>query len=90
MARYLDISAQFFTNEGDGPLSGGKLFFYDSGAMDLKTTSSDFAMTIENTNPVVLDAYGVPGDIFFSGTAKVVLKTSADVQLRSMDPVNGV
>ena len=89
MARYLDISAQFFDNEGD-PLTGGKLFFYDTGTTDLKDTYSDSAMTIENTNPVVLDAYGVPGDIFFSGTAKVVLKTSADVQLRSQDPVNGV
>lgn len=90
MARYLDISAQFFDNDNGDPLSGGKLYFYDTGTTDLKTTYSDSAMTIENTNPVVLDAYGVPGDIFFSGTAKVVLKTSADVQLRSMDPVNGV
>jgi hypothetical protein len=89
MARYLDISAQFFDNDGD-PLSAGKLFFYDTGTLDLTTTYSDSAMTIENTNPVVLDAYGVPGDIFFAGTAKVVLKTSADVQLRSMDPVSGV
>ena len=89
MARYLDISAQFFDNDGD-PLSAGTLFFYDTGTTDLKTTYIDSAMTIENTNPVVLDAYGVPGDIFFSGTAKVVLKTSADVQLRSQDPVNGV
>jgi len=89
MARYLDISAQFFDNNGD-PLAAGKLYFYDTGTTDLKTTYSDSAMTVENTNPVVLDAYGVPGDIFFAGTAKVVLKTSADVQMRSQDPVNGV
>ena len=89
MARYLDISAQFFDNEGD-PLSGGKLFFYDTGTNDLKTTYSDVGQSVENTNPVVLEAYGVPGDIFFDGTAKVVLKTSADVLMREMDPVNGV
>lgn len=89
MARYLNIDSQFFDNEGD-PLSGGKLYFYDTGTTDAKTTYSDVAMSVANTNPVVLDAYGVPGDIFFAGTAKVVLKDADDVQLRSMDPVSGV
>ena len=89
MARYLNIDSQFFDNEGD-PLSGGKLYFYDTGTTDAKTTYSDAAMSVANTNPVVLDAYGVPGDIFFAGTAKVVLKDADDVQLRSMDPVSGV
>ncbi len=89
MARYLNIDSQFFTSTGE-PLGGGKLYFYDSGTTDAKTTYSNVGMSTPNANPVVLDASGVPGDIFFAGTAKVVLKTSADVQLRSMDPVSGV
>lgn len=86
MARYLNIDSQFFDNNGD-PLSGGKLYFYDTGTTDAKNTYSDSAETTPNANPVVLDAYGVPGDIWFTGTAKVVLKDANDVTLRTMDPV---
>lgn len=88
MARYLNIDSQFFDDYGD-PLSGGKLYFYDSGTMDAKNTYSDVAETMANANPVILDAAGVPPNIFFSGTAKVVLKDADDVQLRAMDPVSG-
>jgi len=86
MARLGGIDSQYFNANGD-PLSGGKLFFYDTGTLNLKTTYSNAAMTTPNANPVILDAAGVPGDIFFSGTAKIVLKDANDVQIRVVDPV---
>lgn len=89
MARFLSIDSQFLDANGD-PLSGGMLYFYDTGTANAKTTYSDSAMTSANANPVVLDAAGVPSDIFFAGTAKVALHDSDDVLLRSMDPVTGI
>ena len=87
MARLGGIDSQYFNANGD-PLSGGKLFFYDTGTLNLKTTYSNAAMTTPNANPVILDAAGVPGDIFFAGTAKIVLKDADDVQIRVVDPVD--
>jgi len=89
MARYLNIDSQFFDNNGD-PLSGGGLYFYDTGTTDAKTVYSNVGMSIAHSQPVDLDAYGVPPDIYFTGTAKVVLKDADGVQLRSMDPVSPV
>tara|TARA_R110000782_G_C14802949_1_gene412077 strand:- start:1053 stop:1670 length:618 start_codon:yes stop_codon:yes gene_type:complete len=86
MSRILDIGTQFLDANGD-PLSGGKLQFYDTGTTNPKTTYSDSALSSANTNPVILGADGVPGNIFYSGDAKVVLSDSADVQMRTMDPV---
>jgi hypothetical protein len=85
MARFNYIG-QYLDNNGD-PLSGGKLYFYDTGTTTPKTTYSDAAQTLTNTNPVILDADGRAGDIFYSGDAKLVIKTSADVTLETVDPV---
>ena len=41
------------------PLDGGKLFFYIGGSFSVqKTTYSDSAGTIPNSNPIVLDSSG--------------------------------
>lgn len=85
MARYGFGGDQWF--DGNRPLSGGKLWFYETGVAAAKTTYSDVAMTIENTNPVVLDADGRQGDIFFTGAAKVVIKSAANVVIDEVDPV---
>jgi len=87
MARLGGIDTQFFDGNGD-PLSGGFLYFFESGTSTPKTTYSDEDLTTENANPVELDAYGVPGDIFFTGTARIVLTDADDVQQRVMDPVD--
>ncbi len=77
---------QRFDNNGD-PLSGGKLYFYETGTTTLKATYSDEAETTANANPVVLDAYGRQPDIFFTGVAKIVIQTSAGVQIDVTDPI---
>lgn len=86
MARYGIAGMTYLDNNGD-PLSGGKLYFYESGTLTAKNTYSDDAQTVPNTNPVVLDAAGRQPDIFFSGQAKVILKDSDDVQIDVADPV---
>lgn len=78
--RYFDDSANI--------LSGGKLRFKASGSDTLKDTYSDEALTTPNTNPVVLDAYGQPEvDIWLSGSYRVEILDSSDVELFEMDPV---
>ena len=87
MARFGWIE-QYLDSAGN-PLSGGLLYFYDSGTTDAKTTYSDVAMTIANTNPVVLDAAGRMPPVYFSGDAKVVLKDSDGVTIDTIDPAGG-
>jgi len=86
MARYGIVGQQFFDNNGD-PLSGGLLYFYESGTTTPKTTYSDSDLSTANTNPVVLDAAGRLGDVFFNGAAKAVLKDASEVTIDTYDPV---
>ncbi len=48
---------QFFDLSGN-PLAGGSVYFYSPGTMTPVNTWQDQALTILNTNPVVLDASG--------------------------------
>lgn len=59
--------------------SGAKLFVFQQGTTTPKTTFSDFALTVENSDPVVSDSNGFFGDIFLDISATVTLKTSNDV-----------
>lgn len=78
--------AKFFGTDGL-PLNGGKVYFYDAGTTTPKNTYTNYGGLTANTNPVVLDAYG-EADIWLSdGLYKVVLKTSADVTLWTVDNV---
>lgn len=69
-----------FDFQGDA-IAYGELYFYNSGTNTPKTTYKNAAETIPNTNPVLLDASGRVPNIFFTGTAKVVLKTSPDAEI---------
>lgn len=86
MARFGSLGSQYFDNAGD-PLVNGKIRFYESGTTTDKTTYADAALTIPNTNPVILSAAGRQPNIFFNGTAKAILFTSDDVQIEVRDPV---
>jgi hypothetical protein len=72
MPRLSNIAKQFFDNNGD-PLAGGKLFFYETGTSTLAATYSNAAQTTANTNPVILDASGRMGDVFYEGGLKIIL-----------------
>ena len=89
MARFGTIDTVYLDNSGN-PLAGGLLYFYESGTSTLKNTYSNISETIANSNPVVLDAYGRQGNVYFSGAARVIIKTSAGVTIDDKDPLPGI
>jgi hypothetical protein len=86
MSRFGSLGTQYFDNNGD-PLADGLIYFYESGTTTPKTTYADISQTTANANPVELSASGRQPNIFFSGVAKGVLATSANVQVEVRDPV---
>lgn len=85
---------QFFDNNGN-PLSGGKLYTYEAGTTTPEQTYTSSSGGTAHTNPIVLDSAGrVPGGsevwLTTGQSYKLVLKTSADVQLWSADNVSGI
>jgi len=80
---------QAFDSSGD-PLSGGLLYTYEPGTTTEKTTYSDQALSVANSNPIVLNSRGEPtgpADIFIDAATKFVLKTSAGVEIWTVDSV---
>lgn len=71
------------------PLDGAKLFYFKSGTNDDLATFADELKEIPNTQPVVVDAQGRWPNIFFDGSAKLVLKDKNDVTIYERDPVSG-
>ena len=86
MARFGSLGTQYFDSAGD-PLINGKIYFYESGTTTPKTTYADVALTIPNTNPVILDADGRQPNVFFDGVARGVLTANNDVQIEVRDPI---
>lgn len=85
--RFFSPDQQFISNTGD-PYAGGFLYFYATGTSTKQDTYSDQALTIANTNPIVLDSNGQAGSVFLQNLAyKVVLTDINDVQIWTMDPV---
>ena len=71
------------------PVPNGKLYFYESGTSTAKQTFADNSESIANSHPVLLDSSGREPNIFYSGSAKVVLEDSAGQQIWERDPVGG-
>ncbi len=80
---------QFMDAQGM-PLAGGKMFFFASGTNTQTDTFQDAALTIPNTNPIVLNSAGYAGNIFLSPGQqyKVVLLDVNGVQQWTVDPVS--
>jgi len=90
MGRYYAPFQTALDSNGD-PISGAKLYFYQTGTTTKLTTYSDSALTTANTNPVIADSAGRFGDIYLSSssTYKVVLKDENDVLIKTTDPLDG-
>jgi hypothetical protein len=91
--RFFNPAPQFFySGTPAAPLSGGLMYFYQSGTDTPKDTYSDSALTTPNSNPVVLSSSGVLPSVFLSGSYKVVLTDKDGVQQPSWprDPVSSV
>jgi len=84
--RFGSLATQYLDSNGN-PLALGLIYFYEPSTLTPKDTYTDSGEGTPNTNPVVLDGEGRQGDIWFTGTAKAVLKTSADVTVDTTDPV---
>lgn len=87
MATLLPNGKQQFDNSAGAPLVGGKLYTYDAGTTNPRTTWQDSNATVPNTNPVVLDARG-EATVFWSGVYKVILKDASDNTIWSLDNIN--
>lgn len=90
--RPVGLEPQYFTLNGSvlTVVAGGSLTFTLTGTTTPQATYSDKALTIANTNPVILDAYGRPEtDIWGTGIYRVVLKDSNGAALWSRDDVQG-
>jgi len=88
--RLINPGSRHFNAQGTSPLSGGLMYFYEPGTLNLKDTYSaeSAAPGTENTNPVVLSAGGLEPNIFLDGGYRVILKDSTGVQIWDRDDVN--
>lgn len=78
---------QFFDDNGD-PLALGKVYTYEPGTTTPKASYSDSNGATANTNPVILNARG-EASIYLDGSYKIVVKTSADVTVYTVDNFTG-
>ena len=75
--------------DNDGKmLSGGRLYFYESGTQVPKATYTTHTLDVPNTNPVILDASGSADIWLGSGAYRVLVTDAYGVQVR--DPIDGV
>jgi hypothetical protein len=82
------VQPQYFDNDG-APLNGGLIYTYASGTSTPQSTYQNAALTVANSNPIVLNSAGRPPvAIFWSATSyKVVCTKSDGTQLWSVDGV---
>lgn len=91
MANIFTFPIETAFDSNGNPLSGAKLYFYLTGTSTPQDTFSDDALTTPRTNPVIADSAG-RFPVIYLGTNdyKVILTTSADVTIWTVDPVHGV
>lgn len=77
---------RYFTDNGD-VAAGYKLRFKETGSDTLKDTYTTSALSVANSNPVVLDANGQHSAIWLDGSYRVELLTDADVEVWEVDDV---
>jgi hypothetical protein len=85
-------NAQQSDANGD-PLVGGKIYTYLAGTTTAAATYTTSAGSVAQANPIILNSLGLPDNpIWLTGgvSYKLVIKTSADVTLRTVDNIAGV
>lgn len=88
MTRYVNPVPQYLDSKGK-ELSGGKLYFYDSGSATKKKIWSDPVFSVQLPNPVTLYGDGRIPSIFLKGSYRVVLTDADGQQIWERDPVSG-
>lgn len=69
------------------PLSGGFLHTYEVGTTTNKAAYTNYARTVQTTNPIILDSNG-ECDVYLNGKYRLVLKNSAGTQIWDIDNYN--
>lgn len=77
---------QFFDVNGD-PLSGGKVNTYEAGTSTPKATYTTAAATVPNANPVILDSRGEANIFWSTGSYKITVTDSDDVEIYTVDAI---
>ncbi len=80
MAKRFQSRLTTINDSSGNPLSGGQIFFYESGTTTKLDTYSDTSLTTANSNPVVLGSDGrLPNDVYLKDQAYTyVLAPAAD------------
>ena len=81
--------SQILDGNGD-PYSGTKMYVYDAGTTDLRTSYSDKALTTPNANPLIADSAGRFGPLYMAASTtdyKLKFDTSADVNIVTQDNI---
>jgi len=89
---FAGAGAQFFDDNGV-PLAGGLIYTYNAGTTTPVVTYTTITGTVNNTNPIVLDAAGrTPNEIWLDGGVlyKFVVKTSLGVTVGTYDNMPAV
>jgi len=87
--RFINPRPQFLDTSGK-PLKNGKMNFYENGTLIRKDTFADVNQKNKNANPVPLNADGTLPNVFYAGTARVILtfdKGSGEEQRFDLDGV---
>jgi len=79
---------QFFDANGV-PLSGGKLYTYAAGTTTPLASYTNYGGGTANANPVILDSRGEASVWLGTGLYKMVLKSATDVEVWTVDNLNG-
>lgn len=77
---------QVFLDDSGVALAAGTITFNENGTSSAATIYNNPALTVSQSNPYTLDAYGrIIGDVYFSGVLRMVVKDSTGATVRTLD-----
>jgi hypothetical protein len=98
MATEIITSFQQICDANGDPVSGAKIYVYDPGTTTPQSLYSDTGLSVAVSNPIICNSAGrtttdggtTVGMVYkATGSYKIVVKTSADVTLYTLDNIDG-
>jgi hypothetical protein len=86
MGQLADVTKTFYDDNG-APLALGQLWFYDAGTNTPFTVYEEVGETTPYDRPVTLDANGLMPEVFYTGSARIILTDANCEQVEFRDPV---